>query len=259
MQNEKQKELEAIKGSQSVRTTEEGKTKGCSKCKTVKELDGFYNDNYRPDGKYPQCKECVLASPSRDWSLKHPERCKANREKRYLEHPEKVEQAKISGLRWYSKNRDSILKKGAIRRAAKDPAIKAADAENQRIKNKANPNFRTVINKRQKLRRVKDPNFRLATNLRARMGRAIKNNLRAGSAVKDCGCSMEFLKAYLEARFQPGMAWNNWGQYGWHIDHIIPLSWFNLTNREQFLTACHYSNLQPLWWYENLEKHDRIE
>ena len=99
--------------------------------------------------------------------------------------------------------------------------------------------------------------FKLATNLRSRLGRALKGNYKTGSAVKDCGCSMEFLKAYLEARFLPGMTWKNWGRKGWHIDHITSLANFDLANREQFLTACHYTNLQPLWWRDNLEKHDK--
>jgi hypothetical protein len=89
---------------------------------------------------------------------------------------------------------------------------------------------------------------------------AIKNGQKAGSAVDDLGCSIEFLRAYLEAHFNPGMTWDNWGQGPgkWHIDHIVPLAWFDLTNREQFLSACHYTNLQPLWSEENLSKGARF-
>ena len=50
------------------------------------------------------------------------------------------------------------------------------------------------------------------------------------------------------------MSWDNRGQFGWHIDHVIPLNKFDLTNANEFKTACHYTNLQPLWWQANLSK-----
>ena len=33
----------------------------------------------------------------------------------------------------------------------------------------------------------------------------------------------------------------------WHIGHVKPLSSFDLTNREQFQLACHYTNMVPVW------------
>jgi hypothetical protein len=45
---------------------------------------------------------------------------------------------------------------------------------------------------------------------------------------------------------------------GWHIDHIKPLSKFNLQDRNEFLKANHYTNLQPLWAEENISKGNKI-
>lgn len=101
----------------------------------------------------------------------------------------------------------------------------------------------------------KDPIYRLKHTLRVRLNRAITINQKSGSAIRDLGCSIEDLKTYFELKFQPGMSWENQGQ--WHIDHIVPLSRFDLTDREQFLKACHYSNLQPLWAIDNLTKGNR--
>jgi len=103
-----------------------------------------------------------------------------------------------------------------------------------------------------KNRMEKDPNFKLARTLRTRLLKAIGSNQKNGSAVKDLGCSIDFLKEYFENKFQEGMSWENHGE--WHIDHIKPLASFDLTNREQFLEACNYTNLQPLWAKDNLSK-----
>jgi len=95
---------------------------------------------------------------------------------------------------------------------------------------------------------------KLAKNLRTRLYVAIRYRYKAGSAVRDLGCSIEELKAYLESKFQPGMTWENYGRHGWHIDHIEPLFNFDLLDRDQIIRACNYTNLQPLWAIDNLIK-----
>lgn len=101
--------------------------------------------------------------------------------------------------------------------------------------------------------------FKLKCSLRTRLGNAIKNNQKTGSAVSDLGCSIEELKKHLESKFKPGMSWNNWSKDGWHIDHIKPLNSFDLTDPIQLKEACKYTNLQPLWAFENLSKGDKLD
>ena len=48
------------------------------------------------------------------------------------------------------------------------------------------------------------------------------------------------------------MTWDNI-----HIDHIKPISVFNLDDEEEFLDCCHYTNLQPLLAVDNLEKFNK--
>lgn len=94
---------------------------------------------------------------------------------------------------------------------------------------------------------------RLSKILRSRLNCAIKDN-KGGSSIEDLGCSIEELKTHLESKFQEGMTWDNHTKDGWHIDHIIPLSSFDLTIPEELKKACHYTNLQPLWAKDNLSK-----
>ena len=65
-------------------------------------------------------------------------------------------------------------------------------------------------------------------------------------------------KMYIEGQFKDGMTWNNWSLKGWHLDHKIPLAFFDLTDREQLLHAVHYTNLQPMWAKENIRKSNKV-
>lgn len=107
-----------------------------------------------------------------------------------------------------------------------------------------------------KHRKEIDTSYKIACNLRCRMSEAIKNDFKCGSSVKDLGCSIPEFKKYIESKFQPGMTWENWGRDTWHLDHITPLSWFNLEDRNQFLISAHYSNYQPLWAVDNWSKYN---
>lgn len=118
--------------------------------------------------------------------------------------------------------------------------------------------FKAYRRNYQKQRRKIDPGFKLTGSLRIRLNTAIKRNYKSGSAVKDLGCTIEQLKFHLQSQFKNGMTWDNWTKDGWHIDHIKPLSKFDLTNREELLKACHYTNLQPLWSADNIQKSNKV-
>jgi len=85
---------------------------------------------------------------------------------------------------------------------------------------------------------------------------AIKKNYKSGSAVSDLGCSIDEFKKHLECQFLGEMSWDNYGKGDgkWNIDHIKPLNTFDLSDRDQFLQACHYTNMRPLWHADNIKR-----
>lgn len=78
----------------------------------------------------------------------------------------------------------------------------------------------------------------------------VKKYIKKSRTQEILGCSFEELKLYLESKFEPWMNWDNQGKYngefnfGWDIDHIIPLS--SAKTEEEIIKLNHYKNLQPL-------------
>jgi hypothetical protein len=123
---------------------------------------------------------------------------------------------------------------------------------------------RDNLNAARRERIKNDINFRIACNLRSRLWEIIKNGKKTGSAVRDLGCFVEYLMFRLESMFHINpktgeiMSLDNYGFYGWHVDHIIPISFFDLEYREELLVACNYLNLQPMWSEQNHSKSDTL-
>ena len=99
---------------------------------------------------------------------------------------------------------------------------------------------------------------RIAANIRSRIISALKGKSKSARTEKLLGITIRELKVYLEGKFQQGMTWENYGFYGWHCDHIIPLCNFDLANPNEQKKAFHYTNLQPLWAKDNLRKYKKL-
>jgi len=110
-----------------------------------------------------------------------------------------------------------------------------------------------------KQRLISDEDYRIGHNLRGRIRAAIKSGVKTGDSIDLLGCPVDTLKRHLESQFTEGMTWDNYGFYGWHIDHIKPCASFDLTIDSEQKKCFHYSNLQPLWAKDNLQKGDRQE
>ena len=93
-------------------------------------------------------------------------------------------------------------------------------------------------------------------NLKRRMNNAIKGHFKDCSTLKLLGCNLETVRQHLESKFTEGMSWDNYGK--WHIDHIMPCASFDLSDLEQQRKCFHYTNLQPLWAKDNMQKKDKV-
>jgi hypothetical protein len=78
------------------------------------------------------------------------------------------------------------------------------------------------------------------------------NIKKTKSSVEYLGCDALYFKEFIEKKMVEGMTWNNI-----HLDHIKPVSKFDLNNHDDFLDCCHYTNFQPLYVVDNLEKSNK--
>lgn len=176
------------------------------------------------------------------------EKIAANNKLYREEHKEKA--AEYS-KQYYVDNKENLTASNKMYRIAnKDVIINKNKNKNYRETHKEE---RSIY---QKTRYDSDVQYRLATLIRSRLTRALKRRSKKGSAVKLLGCSISELVTHFESLFTEGMNWSNQGE--WHIDHVIPLAYYDLENEEDLAKVCHYSNLQPLWALDNIVKGDKL-
>ncbi len=117
-------------------------------------------------------------------------------------------------------------------------------------------NYKPRKHQQRKERRKKDPIFSLINNMRSRLYKYLTKMdiTKKNKTFEIVGCLPSELKSYLEKQFINGMGWENRNE--WHIDHIIPLS--SAKTEDELYNLCHYTNLQPLWVIENIQKSNKI-
>ena len=121
--------------------------------------------------------------------------------------------------------------------------------------NKKNPKRRAEITKRNREKYKDDPEYIVKRSLRGHM-RNIKPGFKHAPTEKMLDCSIERCCKHLESQFTEGMSWDNYGE--WHIDHIIPCAFFDLTKPSHQKVCFNWQNLQPLWESDNCVKGDKI-
>lgn len=202
--------------------------KTCIGCKETKPLTEFYG---KLDRFQSRCKPC----------------CKIYNRQKYLKsRPAALEAAKL----WYSQNRQKAI--SCVRERNKTPKYVAY-----------RKTYFSLPSTKAKARVLKAkwrqiPQNKISNALRGRISKALKGVAKSKRTEKLLGISFEDFQSYLETLFLPGMSWDNYGHKGWHVDHIIPCSYFDFTQpRHQLLCFC-YLNLRPMWAKDNHSKNDTL-
>lgn len=256
----------------------------CKHCGVIKTPSDFY-----PYAK-SKCKACHskavaewqhknperVRALQKKWRRENPERCRAHDRKSYrrrAKNPEFLEKARASKAKYRDesaeKYRASRDRENAKRRArwASDAEYRRKETERKKqTENKRPQNIEKIkLQNRQyyKRRRELHQNV-LCDSIRTAIVKALKRReLRKTSNTIDAiGTTIEELVAHIERQWLPGMTWENYGNPNgdqskcWHLEHIQPLSSFNITGMDcpEFRAAWALPNLRPCWAKENLQK-----
>jgi len=108
-------------------------------------------------------------------------------------------------------------------------------------------------------RKYKDPQFRLTQTIRSHICRSLRGKKDGEHWETLVNFTLKDLIKHLEAQFDKNMNWDNYGPY-WHVDHIIPISWFVFKKPEDigFKMCWDLENLQPLEKIKNLKKGNKL-
>jgi len=234
------------------------KTKQCSKCKEVKPVEGFGNNKTKKDGLRGQCKACekqyrtknrdAIAKRAKQYRQDNKEASKqyrqtnkealAKKQKQYYQ--ANKEKIRARSKQYYQDNKDFCYKKH-----------KQYCQDNR----DALTNWKRLY---ERARRAEDPVYRMVGNMRSRLSAIFRHGTAKDETTMELvGCTMEHLQHHMEAQFTEGMHWDNYGTDGWVCDHIQPVASFDQLDSVQRKTCWHYTNLQPMWYKDNLIKRDK--
>jgi len=216
-------------------------TKVCSKCKVDKNVCDFNIRNTSKDGKRSSCKECDNENIKK-WRQNNKEKVKLQKQR----HIKKHRQENLDRGKTYRENNKekNLIRSGNWRKNNKQYFIKYYQENKSKITKQSS--------KRKKINIL----FKLSSLHRSRINKVLGSNKNI-TTFEIIGCTPTQLKEHLQTQFTYGMSWENHGLFGWHIDHIVPLS--SAKTEEDLYKLCHYTNLQPLWAEDNLRKSNKLD
>lgn len=233
-------------------------TKKCSCCKCTLLIETYFEKN-RKGEYYKTCNGC--RARQRVQNTKRKDKVKQWREdnkealaqkaKEYREANKEVITQREK--QWREDNKEGIAQKKKKYREANKEVI------NQKHKQYLKDKRHHCEHKREKqICKHCNPKGHLKSIVTSRVRKALKSN-KKNKSLEYLGCDIETYKAHIEKQFKEGMTWDNFGE--WHIDHIKPIMYKENGQEptiEQVAERLHYTNTQPLWAKENMEKGNRF-
>lgn len=206
--------------------------------------------------------ECSICGVEKDISFFEVNRrqCKLCRKERQGVREQNRSEEDLSKIR---EKRRISCKKWAKENPEKRNAIYARYRKTDKRKEAANKwarkNRKSAIEYR-RIRYNSDPLFNITIKIRRRIYMALKTQekIKGGRTIDLLGCSFEEFKVHIESLFRKGMTWDKVRSGEIQLDHVLPCSSFDLMSREEQEGCFHYTNIQPLWVGENLEKSDHL-
>ena len=175
----------------------------------------------------------------------------------YNDHEQNKERSRRNSRKTWNKHRGNVLWIQSRRKLAQEYRIKHPERCKQRNRKwrEENPEASRRARQKQAQKRRQDPVFRAMDNVRKRLREVLKGKRSAPLTV---GCTRNEFMRHIESKFTNGMHWNNYGTC-WHLDHIVPVSHFDLSDPYQAKMVNHWTNLQPLEAKKNIEKSNKIQ
>ena len=121
--------------------------------------------------------------------------------------------------------------------------------------NKEKYNKQIVEYQMKKVKR--DPNFHLLKLMRCRVYHALRNQSlnKNRRTIEYLGCTADFFCRWIEFQLYDGMTLKNYGDV-WHVDHVKPISTFDLTIKEEIEKCFSWMNCRPSLASKNISKSD---
>jgi hypothetical protein len=136
--------------------------------------------------------------------------------------------------------------------------VKERRKENSRKWKENNRERWRANRRRQEMNKRQTPIGKLLNSLHCGVYAQLKTGKKGKRSFSLLGYSPDELKKHLEKQFKENMSWENYGE--WHIDHIIPISVFNINSSEDidFKRCWSLNNLRPLWAIDNMKKRTKL-